>query len=365
MKKANDASPNRALKHERSLHCWSQLEVADRIGTTAFNVSRWERGVTFPGSYFRQQLCAIFAKSPQELGFLNGDGEQDSEEAPISAPLSEENSRDEQDDHVQVPVSSTDVLLTTSETLPLIWNVPYRHNPFFTGREEILQALHVTFNTDNPALTHQALAISGLGGIGKTQTALAYTYRYRQTYQAVLWVRADTRELLIADFASVATLLGLPEKNDQDQSHAVLAVKRWLSRQTGWLLVLDNADDLEMVSDFIPEVLGGDLLLTTRAQSTGHIALRIPMEKLSMDEGVLFLLRRAKLVMSTGPLDTTEYEYWMKAKAIAEIMDGLPLALDQAAAYIEETGCGLAGYVERYQQRRIALLRRRGGLRPD
>lgn len=367
MKKANDASPNRALKHERLLHCWSQLEVADRIGTTAFNVSRWERGITFPSSYFRQQLCSIFEKSPQELGFLQED-DAESEEVQTQVSTSAASSADEPEDQdaaTLAVVSSTDAVPATSEAMPIFWNVPYRHNPFFTGREETLQALHAAFNADDQAITRQALALSGLGGLGKTQTALAYAYRYRHTYQAVLWVRADTRELLITDFADVAALLGLPEKDDQDQSRAVAAVKRWLSRQTGWLLVLDNADDLEMVSDFIPEVIGGHLLLTTRAQSTGHIAQRIPLEKLSMEDGVWFLLRRAKLLTSTVPLDTAEYDSWVKAKAIAEIMDGLPLALDQAAAYIEETGCGLAGYVERYQKRRIALLRRRGGLRPD
>lgn len=70
MKKAAMAIPNRQLKQERERRCWSQLEVADQIGTTSLNVSRWERGITFPTPHFRQELCALFGKSAGELGLL-------------------------------------------------------------------------------------------------------------------------------------------------------------------------------------------------------------------------------------------------------------------------------------------------------
>ena len=375
MKKAIEASPNHALKRERKLRCWSQLEVADQIGTTAFNVSRWERGITSPGSYFRQQLCLVFGKGPQELGFfLAEDGQMllefTTEKRLVEAKPDAVWSSEEGDGPAQdIQSAPTPVLAPagglpiTDGSIPVIWNVPYRRNPFFTGHEEVLQTLHSEFNEEIAIMP--ALAISGLSGIGKTQAALEYVYRYCHEYQAVLWVRADTHELLTTDFVSLAALLELPERNDQDQGRIVVAVKRWLSRRTGWLLVLDNADDLEMVSDFLPELPGGHLLLTTRTQHTCQIARCIPLEKLSMEESILFLLRRAKLLESTTPFDATSYERWLQASVIAEVMDGLPLALDQAAAYIEETDCGLTGYIERFQQRRIALLSWRGGLRPD
>lgn len=168
---------------------------------------------------------------------------------------------------------------------------PYRRNPFFTGHEDILQTLHSTFQSKDKGII-PALAISGLGGIGKTQTALEYIYRYRHEYQAVLWCRAQTRELLTTDFTNIATLLDLPERHMQNQDCAVVAVKRWLSRESGWLLVLDNANDLEMVSDFLPELPVGHLLLTTCTQHTGQIARCIPLEKLSREESIFFLLQR-------------------------------------------------------------------------
>lgn len=372
MKKATDASPNQALKHERTLRCWSQLEVADRIGTTAFNVSRWERGITFPGSYFRQQLCLLFEKSPQELGFLKAAEQkelrQGSDPDPIGqlqvSPSAVEESREPGPEQERLPDSSEKTVQASNETLPLIWNVPYRRNPFFTGRAETLHALHAALHTGDLTV-RQAVAISGLGGIGKTQVALEYVYRYSHTYQAVFWARADARELLVTDFAHMATLLALPEHSDQDQGRAVAAVKRWLSRSGNWLLILDNADDLAMIAPFLPEILGGHLLLTTRTRSTGQIAQPMAMQTLDMEEGMLLLLRRAKLLAGAEPLDHSPAAQRFRARTIAEIMGGLPLALDQAAAYIEETGCGLNGYIQRYQQRSLALLLRRGNVSPD
>jgi len=74
MKKAANALPNRHLKRERELRCWSQLNVADAVGTTAFNVSRWERGITVPNAHFCQKLCHLFEKGPQELGLREARG---------------------------------------------------------------------------------------------------------------------------------------------------------------------------------------------------------------------------------------------------------------------------------------------------
>ncbi len=93
--------------------------------------------------------------------------------------------------------------------------VPFPRNKFFTGREEILDRLLTNFNDGE---TVQAL--SGLGGIGKTQTALEYAYRHRQDYKVVLWANANSRETLVTDFATMARLLDLPEKDAQDQSEA-------------------------------------------------------------------------------------------------------------------------------------------------
>ena len=86
MKKAAQATPNQQLRQERERRCWSQLEVADRIGTTSLNVSRWERGITFPTPHFRQELCTLFGKSAGELGLLQDETTDSHESLPPYLP---------------------------------------------------------------------------------------------------------------------------------------------------------------------------------------------------------------------------------------------------------------------------------------
>src|SRR5579864_7254433 len=160
------------------------------------------------------------------------------------------------------------------------WNVPFGRNPFFTGRGALLARLHEQLSGTGSAALNQFTALSGLGGIGKTQMAIEYAYRYRDEYRAVLWARADSRETLIADYVAIARLLGLPDHNAQEQMQVVTTAKRWLQEHEGWLLILDNADDLSLLPDFLPRDGTGHLLLTTRAQATGKIAKSLSVEKM-------------------------------------------------------------------------------------
>jgi len=111
--------------------------------------------------------------------------------------------------------------------------VPYLRNPFFTGREDVLKKLHEALTSGSAAALSQPQALSGLGGIGKTQTAVEYAYRYRDQYTAVLWVRADSREALASSFVSLAQVLDLPAKNEQDQNVVIGAVRRWWNNRWG------------------------------------------------------------------------------------------------------------------------------------
>src|SRR5260370_21118140 len=84
----------------------------------------------------------------------------------------------------------------------MLWNGPYQRNPCFSGREEALQRLReIRVAGKSAVLTH---ALSGLGGIGKTQLAAEYAYKYQNEYQAVLWAGADSPEVLLADMAGIS-----------------------------------------------------------------------------------------------------------------------------------------------------------------
>ena len=243
-----------------------------------------------------------------------------------------------------------------------IWTVPYQRNPFFTGREDLLTQLHDQLNTSNATALTQSQAISGLGGIGKTQIALEYAYRYQHEYTSVLWLNAQSPENLLTEYITLADLLHLPqpEKDEHYQTRLIALVKQWFVQHERWLLILDNADNFKTIRTFIPTGGQGHLILTTREHTTGSIA-SLPIVKMSLEEGSAFLLRRAKLPPSSTADTQTAQKHRTQAEAIVQALDSLPLALDQAGAYLEETpSCSLSDYLEYYHHQRQKYLARRG-----
>jgi len=315
--------PNVRLRKAREQRNLKQNELAEEIGVTPVTVSRWENGKSIPTPYYRQKLCEFFQMDDDALGFI--------------------------------PTGESEAAFTQN-TPPATWNVPYHQNPFFTGREDIFARLQKTLMSKRKTALIQPLAMSGLGGVGKTQIALEYAYRYRHEYHTIVWVRADSSEALTSDFAAIATLLNLPEKDAPEQSRAVEAVQRWLAFTTGWLLILDNADDLHLASEFIPSPCPGHVLLTTQSHIIGKIAYAIEIDMMTPEEGTLLLLRRARLLAMDASLDQVPATSLSLATDICQLLDGLPLAINQAGAFIEETGCGLSNYLQLYQTHQEELL---------
>src|SRR6266487_237634 len=246
-----------------------------------------------------------------------------------------------------------------------IWNLPFPRNPFFTARDQELEQLHTQLQQGTITVMGQAQSISGLGGIGKTQLAIEYAYRHRHAYQYVLWARAESVEALIASFTEMAYLLNLPEKDAEEQAITIQAVKRWLQRQRSWLLILDNADSPALLPAFLPPTVGGHLLITTCAAdvSTHMAGLAHPLmvDTFSDEQGALFLLQRSGLLALGAVLHQAELHIQQSALEMAHELGGLPLALDQAGAYLHATGCSPATYQQIYQQHHIQLLAQRRG----
>ena len=122
-------------------------------------------------------------------------------------------------------------------------------------------------------------------------------------------------------------------KNETDQRKLVEAVKRWLEQcEQQWLLIFDNADDVSIIQKYLPQRGNGSVLLTTRANAVGSLAvLSIEVEKMGLMEGTQFLLHRAQRIEHTSDDEINE------VTNIVIALDHFPLALDQAGAYIEET----------------------------
>lgn len=231
-------------------------------------------------------------------------------------------------------------------------NVPAR-NPLFCGREELLEQL-----TEALSETGRA-ALSGLAGIGKTESVIEYAYRSRQRYSVVFWIKSDSRQQIHASFVDAARFLDLPEWRSANQNETWVAVSKWLQRNRGWLMIFDDADDLAVAKEFFPNGENGRLIITTRMQATSAIAKPVEVGSLSQDEAAVLLLRRAKLYAAGDDIGLVAPSDYAAARRIASETDGLPLALEQAGAYIEETGCGLEAYVSLWSSHRVKLLAQR------
>ena len=240
-------------------------------------------------------------------------------------------------------LSSPASILRQPRTPSPIWNVPYLRNPIFTGRAGDLAELRASLLAGKTAALTQPRAIHGLGGIGKTQLAVEYAYRNRADYDLVWWVRSEEPTTLAGDYASLAVKLDLPEKDATEQNVIVEAVKEWLRQNQGWLLIFDNAIDAQSVRDYIPRTNAGHIIITSRNPNWAGVAKPHAVNLLPLEEAIQFLLKR------------TDQQDEATAKSLAEALGCLPLALEQAAAYIEASGLTMSNYLELFNKNQREL----------
>jgi TIR domain/NB-ARC domain len=213
---------------------------------------------------------------------------------------------------------------------PAITNLPAR-NPHFTGRSDLLEKLRARLRAEPGVVVTQTGAIHGLGGVGKTELALEFAHRYQADYDLIWWISAEQPTSVTADLATLAEELGI--QRVADQAEMVELLFRELRGRERWLLVYDNAERPKTLEGLLPPGGGGRVLVTSRYGAWGKLGATMRLDVLAREEAVAFLARR------TGATDQAVLD------ALAGELGDLPLALEEAAAYLEETGTGLDEYL--------------------
>jgi tetratricopeptide (TPR) repeat protein len=223
------------------------------------------------------------------------------------------------------------------------WTIPPPVRSF-TGRNEMLTALHGQLTSQGAATLVPSAALTGMGGVGKTQLALAYAQRHRAQYQLGWWVPAETELGMLTALANLGIVLGLPAA--LPPAELATEARNALAERSRWLVIFDNAPDPASVAEFLPAAGGGHVLVTSRDSAWHGIADPVPVDLLPVEAAVRLLLRRSG--------DTNK----LAAAQVAEALGRLPLALEQAAAYAAEQHLPLADYFRLFERRRGELLAR-------
>ncbi|MDX8141298.1 FxSxx-COOH system tetratricopeptide repeat protein [Lentzea sp. BCCO 10_0061] len=229
--------------------------------------------------------------------------------------------------------------------VPRAWSAPPR-NFNFTGRTGMLSALHdrLTFGDANlTAVLPEALY--GLGGIGKSQIAIEYAYLHADDYDVVWWIPSEDPTHIRSVFMALAEQLGIP--NTGAVNSVIEAVRESLRRgqpYRRWLLVFDNADNPEDVRPFFPAGGSGHILVTSRNTHWSSVAQTVEVDLFSRAESKQLLQRRNR-----GLTDDD-------AEQVAEVLGDLPLAIEQAASWLRETGMNAGEYLSLFARKRAELL---------
>jgi hypothetical protein len=223
---------------------------------------------------------------------------------------------------------------------------PVRLNPqpdFLVGRAELLKRLRRSLAGTRRRRGPQTVALSGLGGVGKTSLAVVYGHQRLGRGWLVWQFPAGTAAALMASFAALASQLGV--RHFLDASDPVAAVHRALTAVPAkWLLIFDNAPDPASIQAFLPPGGNGQVIITSQNASWPVPTIEVP--PLEADVAGGFLLARAKSNEQAAAHD------------LAEELGGLPLALEQACAYMVTSGLSIADYLRQFRVRHAELLAR-------
>lgn len=225
---------------------------------------------------------------------------------------------------------------------PRVSNLPVR-NPGFMGRDGLLEELR-----DQLAGRAKAggvpVVLFGLSGVGKSQIALEYAQRFKAGYDVVWWVPAADRDHINRALEDLAAAMGLGSGGSAaDTVAGVLSVLRRGEPYDRWLLIFDGADDPGELEPYMPGG-SGHVLITSLTRAWWHVARPVQVDVYTRQESVEHLLAKV------AALDD------VAAGQVAAALGDLPLAVEQAGAWLEQTGMPAATYVAQLESQSGAIL---------
>ena len=223
--------------------------------------------------------------------------------------------------------------------------VPFERNSLFTGRKEFLRILNQTLHDTAPKKYNNRVALYGMGGIGKTQTALEYVYANGDSYKRIYWITAVDQASLLSGYRNIAVKAELNNLLNLKPIDLAKGVLSWLRCEHRWLIVIDNLDDITIAAGFLPQ--NGPLqhtLITTRNPNAAGIpaeGLEVPL--LTSADSVELLCTLSGITITNSP----ENE---QAICIVAELGYLPLAIEQAAAYTREVAGDFITFLKDYHK---------------
>jgi tetratricopeptide (TPR) repeat protein len=254
-----------------------------------------------------------------------------------SSSLTPSTERDRQSDR-PTPIDPARRDVERREHITNLRRQPVRH---FLGRDELLEDLKNALYSGRPAALTQAL--TGLGGIGKTQLAVQYAHRSFADYDVIWWVNAETHIDIIGGLADLAGPLNLDEKDTAELDRKKDAVLAWLATHESWLIIFDNAEQPADLTGCLPHESGGHVIITSRNPNWRAVATPLNVSPLKISPAAEFLIAR------TGKQEPHA------AEQLAGELGGLPLFLTQAAANIEVSGQSINDYLHTFRNYRERL----------
>jgi tetratricopeptide (TPR) repeat protein len=216
-------------------------------------------------------------------------------------------------------------------------NLPRPPAPVFTGRDTALGVLGRTLAADASVVITQA--VYGLGGVGKSELALQHAHAHRGNYQLVWWITATDTEEVEAGLAALAGRLCPPVALVGSTQDAAAWALGWLQGHNRWLLILDNVDDPADVAGLLGQLRGGHIVVTTRRDvDWQRIATPVRLDILDPEPAAQIITARTGHTSDQDHADAT---------ACAAELGFLPLALDQAAAYMIQSHIRPGQYLDK------------------